>query len=229
LLIRKLLPILALAVLTSLSGCASRGGPIPYDVPSFVAPDSDRPPLGSEGIIGRLDTLSVQVYQLPELNRDLQVDSDGNISMPLVGTVKAEGLNSAELAQEITARLAARYVRSPSVQVSIKETVAKMVTVDGSVKKPGMFPIRGEITLLRAITLASGPDDNANIHRVVVFRQINGQRNAAAFDLAVIRSGQAQDPVIYGNDVIVIDGSGLASAYRELLQAIPLLYLFNRF
>lgn len=226
---RKLLPIVALALLASLAGCATRGGPVPYDVPNFTAPDSDRPALGGEGTIGKLDTISVSVYQLPELNRDIQVGSDGNIAMPLVGTVKAEGLNSTQLAQEISSRLAARYIRSPSVQVSIKETVVRSVTVEGSVKRPGIFPIRGEISLIRAIALAAGPDENANIHRIVVFREINGQRNAAAFDLAVLRSGQAPDPIIYGNDVVVVDGSGLTAIYREALQAIPLLYLFNKF
>ena len=125
---RKLLPIVALALLASLAGCATRGGPVPYDVPNFTAPDSDRPALGGEGTIGKLDTISVSVYQLPELNRDIQVGSDGNIAMPLVGTVKAEGLNSTQLAQEISSRLAARYIRSPSVQVSIKETVVRSVT-----------------------------------------------------------------------------------------------------
>lgn len=223
---RKLLPIVALALLASLAGCATRGGPVPYDVPNFTAPDTDRAALGSEGTIGQLDTIAVAVYQLPELTRDIQVGSDGNITMPLVGTVKAEGLNSTQLAQAISDRLAARYVRSPSVQVSIKETIARTVTVEGSVKQPGVFPVRGESSLLRVIALAAGPDGDANIHRIVVFRQINGQRKAAAFDLGVIRDGKAPDPVIYGNDVVVVDGSGLSAAYREALQAVPLLYLF---
>jgi polysaccharide export outer membrane protein len=61
----------------------------------------------------------------------------------------------------------------------------------------------------------------------VVFRYIGGKRQAAAFDLGTIRKGQEPDPVIYGNDTIVVDGSGLTRAYRDLLQAIPLFYIFK--
>lgn len=226
-LIRKLLPVLMLALLLPLAGCASRGGPVPYDVAGFGTPDTVRADVSGSGVIGKLDTVSVTVYQLPELNRDHQVDNDGNIAMPLVGTVKAEGLTATELARTITARLAARYVRAPSVQVAIKQSAPQLVTVEGSVNKPGMFPVTGKITLLRAVALASGPDKDANIKRVVIFRQIEGKRAAAAFDLAAIRSGLAPDPDVFGNDVVVIDGSGLNRAYREVLQAIPLLYIFN--
>lgn len=228
-LIRKLLPLLALAVLLPLTGCASRGGPVPYDVAGFGKPDTVRPDVSGTGIIGSLDVVNVTVFQLPELNRDYQVDPQGNIAMPLVGVVKADGLTSTELAQDISGRLAARYVRSPSVTVAIKQAVGQTVTIEGSVNKPGMYPVGGKISLLRAVALAAGPSDDANIKRVVVFRQINGQRAAAAFDLSVIRIGQAPDPEIFGNDIVVIDGSKLTRVYRDFLQAVPLLYVFNAF
>lgn len=197
---------------------------MPYDVPNFAKPDSDRPALGEQGIIGKLDVVSVAVYQLAELNRDIQVDTNGNISMPLVGTVQVDGKTPDQVAGIITDRLAARYVRHPSVQVSIKQSVPRTITVEGSVNKPGMFEIRGQLDLLSAIALSSGLADDSNLHRVVVFRQINGERRAAAFDLATIRDGSSPNPVIYGNDIIVVDGSKLSNAYRQILQAVPLLY-----
>lgn len=212
-----------------LAACTTRGGPVPYDVAGFSAPDSDRPAVGNQGVIGKLDIVSVAVFELPELNRDIQVDTKGDIAMPLVGSIQAEGLTSDELARQITGRLAARYVRSPSVQVGIKETVAKLITVEGSVVKPGTFPLRGESDLLTAIALAAGPNEFANAHRVVVFRQIGGERKAAAFDLTTIRNGQSANPAIYGNDIIVVDGSKLTRAYRDILQAVPLLLLVNKF
>lgn len=185
--------------------------------------------MGEEGIIGKLDVVSVAVYQLSELNRDIQVDTNGNISMPLVGTVQADGKTPDQVAGIIADRLAAKYVRHPSVQVSIKEAVPRTITVEGSVTKPGMFQIRGRLDLLSAIALASGPNADANSHRVVVFRQINGERRAAAFDLATIREGTSPNPIIYGNDIIVIDGNKLGKAYRDILQAVPLLYFARVF
>lgn len=226
---RNALSLLTLCVLIVLSGCATRGGPVPYDVPNFSAPDSDRPALGQQGIIGKLDVISVAVYELPELNRDLQVDTKGNIALPLVGTVQADGQTADQVAAVITERLAARYVRHPSVQVSIKEAVPRTVTVEGAVTKPGVFEMRGQTDLLSAIALASGLGEDANSHRVVVFRQIDGERRAAAFDLATIRDGTSPNPVIYGNDIVVVDGSSLAKAYRDVLQSVPLLFFVTKF
>ncbi|MEP7221519.1 MAG: polysaccharide biosynthesis/export family protein [Novosphingobium sp.] len=211
------------------SGCATRGGPVPYNATDFTLPDSQRPDISDAGIIGKLDTLTIQVYQLPDLNREIQVDREGNIAMPLIGTLHADGLTTPQLSQLITDKLADRYVRSPSVQVSLKSAIAKQIVVEGSVTRPGVFETRGQTTLLGALAMAAGPNDTANIHRVVVFRYIGGKRHAAAFDLGTIRKGLEPDPVIYGNDTIVVDGSKLTRAYRDLLQAIPLLYIFKGF
>ena len=93
--------------------------------------------------------------------------------------------------------------------------------VTGSVHQAGMFPVTGRLTLLQAVTLAHGPDENANPHRVAVFRMIQGQRMAAAFDLASIGRGQAEDPRIYAGDIIVVDGSKVKSAWTRILQAVP--------
>lgn len=223
------LSLLTVAALGLLPGCASRGGPVPYDVSNFVAPDTDRPNIGNEGIIGKLDKVSVAVFELPELDRDMQVDTNGNVQMPLIGSVRAEGFTTEQLAQQISEQLAARYIRSPSVQVTIKEAVTKVVTVGGAVKSPGVFPVRGETNLLSVIALAAGPAESANPSRVVVFRQIAGERRAAAFDLKQIQTGRAPNPVIYGNDSVIIDGSRLDKAYRDILQAVPLLYFTRVF
>lgn len=212
-----------------LSGCATRGGPVPYDVQGMRAPDSERPDLGSLGEIGPMDTLAIKVYELPEMDREVVVDRDGLISLPLIGQLQANGLTTTQLAREITSRLAARYVRSPSVNVAMKATMPRTITVEGSVNKPGVFPVTGTTTLLGAVAMASGPSDTANVRRVAVFRQIQGQRFAAAFDLSEIRKGLKEDPRIFPNDTVVIDGSGLAKAYREMITAIPVLYTFTRF
>ncbi len=143
-LIRKILSLLIVALMVPLTGCATRGGPVSYDTAAFTTPDAVRPDLTGSGTIGKLDVLAVNVYQLPELNRDYQVDTDGNIVMPLVGSVKADGLSATDLARDISARLAARYVRSPSVTVGIKQTAVQTVTVEGAVNRPGMFPIPGQ-------------------------------------------------------------------------------------
>ena len=59
--------------------------------------------------------------------------------------------------------------------------------------------------LLQTIAMAEGLDQLANLQGVVVFRQVGGKRMAAVFDLAAVRAGKAEDPVIYGDDVVVVE------------------------
>ena len=101
------------------------------------------------------------------------------------------------------------------------------MTVEGSVKNPGVVPVAGSITLLQAIAMARGVDDLANPRRVAVFRQVGGKRTAAAFDLVSIRRGQSADPQIYAGDVVIVDGSGLKQVQKNLFQSIPLLTIFT--
>jgi polysaccharide export outer membrane protein len=115
------------------------------------------------------------------------------------------------------------------VDVSIKQSSAETITVEGSVQNPGVFPISGETTLIKAVALARGTSEGANPRRVVVFRKINGKRNAAAFDLQSIRRAEADDPLIFGNDIIVVDGSSSKSRFKTIVQTLPLIALFHPF
>jgi polysaccharide export outer membrane protein len=83
--------------------------------------------------------------------------------------------------------------------------------------------------LIQAIAAAGGPTENANPRRVAIFRQIGGQRQAAAFDLTDIRRGQAADPQVYAGDIIVVDGSATKEAQRQILNSLPILSIFRPF
>ena len=220
------------AVALLASGCAgTRGGTIPYDVENFAAPDAPSEMYGTaaEYRIAPMDTLGINVFQVAELSGDAQVDLAGNITMPLIGTVRAVDLTTAELQAVLAQRFGERYLRNPDISVSVKSSTRRNVTVDGAVRQPGVFPVTGPVTLLQAVALARGPDESANPRRVAVFRQIQGQRMAAAFDLTSIRRGEAEDPIIYSGDIIVVDGSNIRAIQREVLTALPLLSIFRPF
>ena len=99
------------------------------------------------------------------------------------------------------------------------------VTVDGAVNSPGLFPVRGRLSLLQAVALAGGTSSSSNPKNVILFRYIEGERRAASFNLVAIRRGEADDPIIYGNDIVVVDGSDLRENYRDLIRSAPLLTL----
>lgn len=210
------------------AGCgASRGGSISYDSANFGAPD--KPTVAKVDDIYKLaplDTVTVSVYQVPELSRDYQIDQSGRLTMPLIGRVDAVGVGTTELAHTIATKLDQKYLRSPNVVVSLKESASQVVTVDGSVTQPGIYPATAPLTLVQVIALARGTDELANPRRVAVFRTIGGKRMAAAFDLTSIRQGEMADPAIYPGDTIVVDGSGVKKAQRSLLQSLPLASIF---
>jgi polysaccharide export outer membrane protein len=165
---------------------------------------------------------------VPELAGSFVVDTAGNIEFPLIGTVQARGHTAAGLRQVMATRLD-RFVVRPNVNVVIEEAAERTITVDGSVQQPGIIPVRGSTTLVRAVASARGASEDANLKRVVVFRTINGQRMAAAFDLNAIRRGEAEDPVIHPNDVVIVDGSRARQTFRDALSVVPLLGIFRPF
>lgn len=221
----------ALALLPLLAGCAgTRGGPVPYNVENFGVPDEPAVLTLEDGYkIAPMDTLKITVFQVEDLTGDYEVDLTGKIAMPLIGNVTAADMTTAQLDAALTQQLGSKYLQNPDISVGIKSSTRRNITVDGSVRQPGMFPVTGPTTLMQVIAMARGTDDNANPRRVAIFRQIDGQRQAAAFDLTSIRRGEAEDPRVYAGDIVVVDGSNIKAIQRELLQTIPLLSIFRPF
>lgn len=170
--------------------------------------------------IGNQDLLEVTVFQVPDMSRTVRV-SDNLIVLPLIGPIKAVGLTVTQLQSEITAR-AATYLQSPQVNVNVKEFNSQQITVEGAVKKPGVFPISQQTSLLQAIAMAQGLDQVADPSSVVVFRNANGGRQAAKFDVAAIRNGSGSDPMLQPGDVVVVPKSGVRSALQDVLQVLPI-------
>jgi len=179
-------------------------------------------PMATDYRIGPTDLLKVTVFQVPDLSFDeVRVDTAGQIEMPLIGSVQAAGRTPPELAREIANLLSARYLQDPQVTVTVTQAASEKITVDGAVNKPGVYEMRGRTTLLQAVAMAEGPSRLADLESVAVFRTVEGRRMVAMFDLAAIRNGQAEDPLVRGDDVIVVDTSRLSAAMRGVLETLP--------
>lgn len=173
-------------------------------------------------LIGPFDKVTIDVYGLPELSRTVSVDASGTIGLPLVGVIEAAGLAPSDLASRIAAKLRGRYVRDPQVTVNA-DTVNQTITVDGAVDTPGLYPVTGRMTLIKAIASAHGVTEFARNDYVVVFRQVESQKMAAVYDLRAIRQGMYEDPEVYANDIISVGDSGNARAFKTLLSSGALL------
>ena len=177
--------------------------------------------------LGANDTISLKVFQEPELSSEaLQIDPAGNINIPLLGAVRAEGYSPAQLSRQLKQGLT-RYLRNPQVSVALVESGQKIV-VEGAVNQPGVFPIRGRSTLVEALALAQSPTAIAANDQIFVFRNLNGRRTGARFDIRKIRAGIDPDPVLLPGDQVIVGISGLKEAWREYLGA-PVFNIFRAF
>ncbi|MGY0611527.1 MULTISPECIES: polysaccharide biosynthesis/export family protein [unclassified Luteimonas] len=228
---KKASRLLIAAVFALLLGACASGGK------SNVAHGIDLPPPDTtsasgayEGAtdyrVGSQDLLEISVFGVSELAHQARVNSNGMINVPLIGGVMAGGKTVPELEKELAAKYADGYLQNPQVTIFIKEYTSQRVTLEGALKKPGIYPLTGKTSLLQAVAMAGGTDEFADLEGVILFRHVNGERMAAAYDLSLVRRGELDDPQVYGDDVIVIERSGSKSAFREFIRTVPALGLF---
>lgn len=193
----------------------AQGLPAPVRA-DFTAPDR-------ESLIGPLDTIYVDVFGVPEFTREVQVDASGRISLPLIGTIDAGNKTAGELAADIRTALSGRYVRDPDVTINIRSSVSQVVTVDGQVVEPGLYPVTNQMTLLRAVASARGLTEFARQTDVVILRTVDGQRMAGLYNIGAIRRGVYDDPPIFANDVVVVGDSPQRRLFRDFVSLAPLI------
>ncbi len=175
-------------------------------------------------LIGPFDKLKIDVFGIEDLsNKEVQIDASGRLSFPLIGVVEASGLTPGELANLLEDKLGGRYIRDPQVTVNLEETISQVITVDGQVEKPGLYPVIGRMTLMRAVATAQGASEFAKLEDVVIFRSVNGQQLAGLYNLKAIRRGTYSDPEVFANDVIVVGDSQARRLFQTLIQASPLI------
>jgi polysaccharide biosynthesis/export protein len=152
--------------------------------------------------LGPEDQLAIDIFGQEKLTRILRVNGQGEITMPLVGTVKVAGKTPAEAAKQLEELYNANYLVNPQVSVSVKEFRHQRVAVTGAVNTPGPYEIIGPRSLLEVLALAGGlsvrsgtlPGDVVNVIR---------HQNAA--DVAkTLKTGTAQ-PFTPQSETVVIN------------------------
>ena len=172
--------------------------------------------------IGAQDLLELQVLGVEALNRTVRVNSRGFVSLPLIGLVQAAGLTSEQLETAIAAKLAKNYLQNPQVSVFIREYTSQRVTVEGAVQKPGVYPLRGQTSLLQTLATAEGLTSVADPNSVKIFRADpkTGKRAMLEFDLEKIQTGEARDPKVQNDDIVQVGKSQGKSIAKDLIEFI---------
>ena len=190
----------------------------PAAVPSYKAKAVPVLPAVASNVISVNDTLDVNVFKVADLSaKGLTVESSGLISMPLIGSVKVAGLTITQAENTITQRLK-KYMQDPKVSITrTSKAVENRVTVEGEVKAPGVFSIKGNLSFLQAIAMAQGLSDVAESRNVLFFR--DGKRHSVNLDL--VRLGKIPDPILRGDDRIIVLKNPAKVREKKVIDYLP--------
>ena len=170
--------------------------------------------------VGPEDQLGVVIFGQDNLNRELRVNGQGEITMPLVGIVKVAGLTPQEIEKRLEELYNARFLVNPQITVTVREFRHQRVAVTGAVAKPGSYEIIGPRTLLEVLALAGGfsnqgsPTGGGSQAGDV----INVIRHQNAPDIATSMKAAASKPFSPKTETMVIDLRRLVSGQEPQLN-----------
>ncbi len=130
-------------------------------------------PVGSEYRLGPEDVIDVFVWKEPELTTSVVIRPDGKISLPLTNEIVASGKTVPELQQEIKEKLK-QFIDEPVVNVIVKQVNSLKISVLGEVRKPDLYRMKNQTTVLDAIALAGGLTEFAKKNVTVIRNGPNG-------------------------------------------------------
>ena len=160
----------------------------------------------SSYVIGHGDKLGISVYRNSDMDSSPQVDTMGNISVPLLGDMKVSGLTTYQLRDRITEGLT-KYITNPQVTITVSTYQSQKVTVMGEVSSPGIFQLEQPQPISILITKCGGFTENANEENVTVIRKDpKGPQQIITVNVKkVFKEGDAkQNILIYKDDIIYV-------------------------
>lgn len=164
------------------------------------------PAAGSNYRIGADDVLTINVWNEPQVSRNVPVRPDGKISLPLVGDVQAAGLTPTELQNALEARFS-KYLTNPDVSVIVAEIRSERINVLGQVQRPGTYPLVPPMSVIDAIAAAGGLKEFAKEGKIYLLRTLpNGQREHIKFQYKNVLKGKrdSKDILLQTRDTVVV-------------------------
>jgi polysaccharide export outer membrane protein len=170
------------------TGTAATGSPIPTDY-----------------VIGPDDILSIVFWRDADMTQEVTVRPDGNITLPLIGDIKAAGLRPSEL-RDVVAKSASKLIEDPNVTVVVKQINSRNVFITGGVTRPGAYPVSGQMTVLQLITVAGGLTEFADAKNIRILRVENGQTQSLKFNYNEVMDGKKleQNIVLKPGDSVMV-------------------------
>jgi polysaccharide biosynthesis/export protein len=166
------------------------------------------------------NVLHISVEQDGTMNRDYQVDQQGEIDFPLLGKLYVQDKNIAEISEHIQALLAKDFIRSPIVILDLIEYDQPSIELTGQVLHPGRYFIKDKIPLTSAINLAGGFTNQADRSAIKLIDDPNIKVNNAEqiFNYDLIINGRQKDPLLDGNQKVYVDSLIALSVQGAVLK-----------
>jgi polysaccharide biosynthesis/export protein len=218
----------AICLVGMLSACAT-----PADVGSAIHPvsvsealDLSKADYAASYVVGAGDAITVRFYYNPQLDEDLNIQPDGNLSLSLIGVLPAAGKSITQLSDDIT-KAYGEYLAKPTATVLLRTSANARAFVEGQVGHPGEVDLgHSALTALQSISFSGGFLETADLGDVILIRRITGRPAPIVVELNLARAADGSDPqddmVLLPNDYVYVPRSGAA----ELNLAMRL-YLFQ--
>jgi len=220
--------VLSLSVALS---CSTAGVSTPIDAPSIEeSPLPEHEPLPYKLMAG--DTISIVFWGNPELDQDQTIRPDGMISMPFIDEVKAANLTPTELDAKLTS-LYAEELATPEITVIVEAVNSNVVWIGGEVEAQGTVEIRGQLTLMQALTEAGGLLTTSREQEILLIRsEPTGEKVARMIDMRPVRSGAnpMADVVLQPLDIVFVPRTkieNLALTTDYIYRILPIQFRIN--
>lgn len=167
------------------------------------------------------DTIDVKFFYTPDLNETLIIRPDGQISLQIIGEVKATGKTPAQL-RGLLKRLYAPYLKDPEISVIVRSFSNQRVFVGGQVMKPGTVEMSDQMTVLEALIEAGGLDyRQAQAKNVVVIRYHKNKRYGYKINMEPVLEGKESRPFfLEPKDIVYVPRTEIAKVNQWIDQHI---------
>lgn len=154
------------------------------------------------------DVLEIYVVDVPELSRQCRVSPDGFVSVAMLGPIPASGMSLMALSERVANDLRdSGLISNPHVTVSIVQSRLSSVAITGAVRKPQIYPVFGQTTLLDLLSQAEGLEEDAG-DTLFVLR--NGETNPATVNVTRLLNGDREMNIaIFPGDRITVPRAGV--------------------
>jgi polysaccharide export outer membrane protein len=176
------------------------------------------PAMAADTPLGAGDALKISVFGMPDLNLETKVSENGNITFPLIGAVKVEGLSTSDAEKKIAALLVnGGFLKKAEVNISVTDLQSQQVSVLGEVIRPGRYPVAGKRSVTDMLAQAGGVGpEGGDVATVVRIR--NGKTSKQSVNLVeMVRSADMSGNLdLINGDMIYVERAPKFYIYGEV-------------